>query len=179
MGWMGHECEATTMGESVTQVSAPATRWLDGEQQRVWREFVAATGMLNAHLESQLQRDSGMPYTYYEVLVRLSEATDVTMRMSELAEACHVSRSRLSHAVAKMEDNGWVRRTSCPTDKRGAFATLTRAGLQALEQAAPGHVESVRGCLFDVLTEDQVAALGEISSAIVAGLAAECATVRE
>src|SRR5699024_8768608 len=101
MGWVGHECEATTMGESVTQVSVPATRWLDGEQQRVWREFVAATGMLNAHLESQLQRDSGMPYTYYEVLVRLSEATDVTMRMSELAEACHASRSRLSHAVAK------------------------------------------------------------------------------
>lgn len=155
------------------------TRWLSEQEQQVWREFVAATGMLTAHLETQLQRDSNMAYTYYEVLVRLSEAPDTTMRMSDLAAACHASRSRLSHAIARMEGNGWVSRISCPTDKRGAFATLTEQGTRALREAAPGHVETVRSYLFDVLTEDQVAALGEISAAIVGGLAGRCAEVRE
>lgn len=149
--------------------------WLSDAEQRVWRDFMAATGMLNAHLEMQLQRDSGMPITYYEVLVRLSEAPGHTQRMSELAEACHASRSKLSHAVARMEASGWVDRSSCPTDKRGYFATLTSAGLQALRRAAPGHVSAVRRQLFDVLTPEQVDALGEISTAIMVGLAGECA----
>jgi|SRR5699024_8168358 len=167
------------MSEPVVGVSDSGTRWLGEQEQQVWRSFVAATEMLEAHLAGQLQRDSNMPYTHYEVLVRLSEAVDYTMRMSDLAAACHASRSRLSHAVAKMEDSGWVRRTSCPTDKRGAFAILTAEGLHALERAAPGHVAAVRRHLFDVLTNEQVSALGEIGAAIVAGLERECAAAGE
>ena len=91
------------------------TRWLSDDEQRVWREFNMATRMLSAHLEGQLQHDSGMPHTYYEVLVALSEAPGRRLRMSELADARHASRSRLSHAVARLEANGWVRREACPT----------------------------------------------------------------
>lgn len=158
-----------------TDAPSTGTRWLSEDEQQVWRDFVAATGRLNAHLETQLQRESGMPYTYYEVLVRLSEAPDNTLRMSELAEACHGSRSKLSHAITRMEVSDWVRRTSCPTDKRGSFATLTPQGLHALERAAPGHVTAVRRYLFDVLTPEQVESLGRISAAVMAGLAGECA----
>src|SRR3954452_12149906 len=142
------------------------TRWLSDDEQRVWREFNMATRMLSAHLEGQLQHDSGMPHTYYEVLVALSEAPGRRLRMSERSDARHAWRSRLSHAVARLEANGWVRREACPTDKRGAWAVLTDAGFTALEAAAPGHVEAVRESLFDPLTPEQVTALGEISAAI-------------
>jgi DNA-binding MarR family transcriptional regulator len=155
------------------------TRWLSDDEQRVWREFGAATGMLQAHLESQLQRDSGMPQTYYEVLVSLSEAPNRSLRMSELASVRHSSRSRLSHAVARLEANGWVRRDSCPTDKRGAWAVLTDTGFAALEAAAPGHVEAVRGTLFDPLTPEQVTQLGEIMSAIRGSLSPKCTAAAE
>ncbi|WAL63506.1 MarR family transcriptional regulator [Amycolatopsis cynarae] len=151
------------------------TRWLDDEEQRVWREFSAAVDMLRGHVEGQLQRDAGMPHTYYEVLVVLSEAPGRTLRMSELAERCRSSRSRLSHAVARLEENGWVRRQHCPTDKRGSFARLTDEGFAALQAAAPGHVEAVRQALFDALTPEQVRALGEISSAIRHRLTPRCA----
>lgn len=151
------------------------TRWLSDEEQCVWRGFLAAVDMLRGHVEGQLQHDSGMPHTYYEVLVVLSEAPDRTLRMSELAERCRSSRSRLSHAVARLEDNGWVRRDNCPTDKRGAFATLTAEGFAALEAAAPGHVAAVREALFDALTPEQVRALGEISDAIRDRLTPRCA----
>ena len=151
------------------------TRWLSDHEQRVWREFNAATRMLSAHLEGQLQHDSGMPHTYYEVLVALSEAPGRRLRMSELADARQASRSRLSHAVVRLEANGWVRREACPTDKRGAWAVLTDAGFAALEAAAPGHVEAVRESLFDPLTPEQVTALGEISAAIRRQLSPKCA----
>ncbi|TNC26452.1 MarR family winged helix-turn-helix transcriptional regulator [Amycolatopsis alkalitolerans] len=151
------------------------TRWLSDEEQRVWRDFMAAVDMVRGHVESQLQRDSGMPHTYYEVLAALSEEPGHTLRMSELAERCRSSRSRLSHAVARLEDNGWVRRDHCATDKRGAFARLTAEGFAAIQAAAPGHVEAVRQALFDVLTPEQVRALGEVMRTVRNQLSAPCA----
>ena len=62
-------------------------------------------------LDRQLQRDADMPHAYFEVLVRLSEAPDRSLRMSELADLTLSSRSRLSHAVARLEERGWVVRT--------------------------------------------------------------------
>jgi DNA-binding MarR family transcriptional regulator len=149
-------------------------RRLTAEEQRIWREFSAAVDLFRGHVEAQLQRDSGMPHTYYEVLVALSEAPNRTLRMSELAQRCRSSRSRLSHAVARLEENGWVLRQSCPTDKRGSFAALTPDGFAALEAAYPGHLQAVREGLFDVLTPEQVRVLGEISTAVRDALAPRC-----
>jgi DNA-binding MarR family transcriptional regulator len=145
------------------------TRWLTEREQDVWRSFMAAFVGLNDQLARQLQRDSGMPHAYYEILVALSEAPRRTLRMSELAGLRGSSRSRLSHAVARLEEVGWVRRQECPTDKRGSFAVLTDKGFAALEKAAPGHVTEVRAQLFDKLTPEQVEQLGEISNAILKG----------
>ena len=142
------------------------TRWLDDDEQRTWRAFLASTRLLFDRLERQLQRDSGLPMAYYEILVQLSEAPDATLRMSQLADFSLSSRSRLSHAVARLEEAGWVRRRACPEDRRGAFAELTDAGRAKLEDAARGHVEAVRAELFDVLTRDQQRALREVGEAL-------------
>ena len=84
------------------------TRWLDDDEQRAWRAFLTAQRLLFDRLERQLQRDAGLPHAYYEILVRLSEAPDRTLRMSQLADSSLSSRSRLSHAVARLEAAGWV-----------------------------------------------------------------------
>jgi DNA-binding MarR family transcriptional regulator len=146
------------------------TRWLDADEQHVWRAFLAATRGLMDTLDRELQHDAGMPHAYYEILVRLSEAPEHTMRMSELADACGSSRSRLSHAVARLEARGWIRRENVPTDRRGQLAVLTDEGYARLAAAAPGHVEGVRRHLFDPLTPAQVDALREISEAVLTGL---------
>jgi DNA-binding MarR family transcriptional regulator len=142
-------------------------RWLNAEEQRTWRAFLGATRLLSDQLDHELQRDAGMPHAYYEILVRLSEAPGRSLRMSELAESSLSSRSRLSHAITRLEDAGWVRRQECPTDGRGAFAVLTDEGFSVLEQAAPGHVEGVRAHLFDPLSPEQVAQLRAISDALL------------
>ncbi|WP_158839350.1 MarR family winged helix-turn-helix transcriptional regulator [Saccharothrix deserti] len=154
-------------------------RWLSAEEQQVWRAFMTAVTKFTEHLDRQLQRDSGMPMAYYEILVALSESPGRALRMSELAEVCLSSRSRLSHAVARLEKEGWVERRACTVDRRGSFATLTDAGFAVLEQAAAGHVTAVREHLFDVLTPEQLRSLAEISRAVDAGLTSECAKARE
>jgi DNA-binding MarR family transcriptional regulator len=99
--------------------------------------------------------------------------------MSELADATRSSRSRLSHAVARLEERGWLERVDCPTDKRGQIAVLTGAGFGALEAAAPGHVAAVRKHLIDQLTPEQVTQLEQIGSVVAAGLESpECRAVR-
>jgi DNA-binding MarR family transcriptional regulator len=146
------------------------TRWLDEDEQQTWRSFLTANRLFFDGIERQLQQDSGLPHAYYEILVRLSEAPQRTLRMSELASTSLSSRSRISHAVARLEELGWVRRRPCEHDKRGQLAELTEAGMAGLEAAAPGHVEAVRRGLFDALSPEQVAALRDISDTLVAHL---------
>ncbi|HEX4362054.1 MAG TPA: MarR family transcriptional regulator [Pseudonocardia sp.] len=146
------------------------TRWLDDDEQRTWRAFLAANRLLMDSLDRQLQHEAGIPHTYYEILVRLSEVPERALRMSQLAASSMSSRSRLSHAVARMEETGWVRRRECATDRRGAVCELTDAGMAAIKAAAPGHVEAVRTHLFDQLTPEQVVALREISQAVATHL---------
>jgi DNA-binding MarR family transcriptional regulator len=144
------------------------TRWLSEEEQRTWRLFLQACQSVFAATSAQLVRDSGLPHGYYEILVHLSEAPDRALRMTQLARASTYSKSRLSHAVARLEERGWVQRLDCATDRRGQIAQLTGEGFAALAAAAPGHVEQVRRSLMDVLTPEQVRQLGEISAAIIA-----------
>ncbi|MET8087993.1 MarR family transcriptional regulator [Micromonospora sp. NPDC005197] len=145
---------------------AVMTRWLDPDEQRTWRAFLAASRALMDTLDRELQRDAGMPHAYYEILVRLSEAPGRQLRMSDLADAAGSSRSRLSHAVARLEAAGWVRREDCPTDRRGQIAVLTDDGFATLAAAAPGHVEGVRRHLFDALSPAQVDQLRRISETL-------------
>jgi DNA-binding MarR family transcriptional regulator len=143
-------------------------RWLTEDEQAAWRTFLAACNTLFPAVEGQLLRDSDIPHGYYEILVRLSETPGRALRMTQLAEASTSSKSRLSHAVARLEERGWVERLDCPTDRRGQIAQLTDEGFAALAAAAPGHVAQVRRSLLDRLTPEQVKQLREISDAIVA-----------
>ena len=153
---------------NTTATEAP--RWLTPEEDFAWRAWLQASELLEDHLDQQLQRDSGIPHVYYGLLAWLSEAPGRQMRMTDLAEQSKITRSRLSHAITRLEERGWVRRVSCPSDKRGQIATLTDEGYAFLTKAAPGHVEAVRHAVFDALSPDQVRAFGEACSAIAARL---------
>jgi DNA-binding MarR family transcriptional regulator len=147
-----------------------STPWLSPDEQRVWRTYLAASLRVQESVEYQLQHEAGIPHAYYEILVRLSESPDRSLRMSQLAGRAMASKSRVSHAVARLEERGWVERSECPTDGRGQLARLTDAGFAALAAAAPGHVRRVREVLLDALTPEQVDQLGELSQAVLTHL---------
>lgn len=150
--------------------SASGTRWLANEEQEAWRAYLEATLLLFDALDRQMQQDSGMPHGYYEILVRLSETEGRTMRMSELAVQTRSSRSRLSHAIDRLQERGWVERADCPTDRRGQLAHLTDKGFAVLREAAPSHVTMVRQHVFDRLSPEQIGHLAAIGNAIITGL---------
>src|SRR5919206_1467632 len=154
-----------------SHVSAPRLagepRWLDADEQKAWRAWLYSGLLLQDRLDRELTRETGISHAYYEILVQLSEAPGRMLRMSELAERSLSSRSRLSHAVARLEERGWVRRQVCEEDGRGQLAVLTDEGFAALEAAAPVHVESVRTHLFDQLSPAQVAAMRDLGDTLL------------
>jgi DNA-binding MarR family transcriptional regulator len=146
-------------------------RWLTDAEQCSWRSFIDGIRALTDVLDRQLQADSNLPHSYFEILIPLSEVEGRAMRMSELADSTRSSRSRLSHAVARLEERGWVERLDCPTDKRGQIARLTDEGFAVVEAAAPGHVEAVRKYLIDRLTTEQIEVLGQIGQTMLTSTA--------
>jgi DNA-binding MarR family transcriptional regulator len=147
--------------------AAGEPRWLDAEEQKAWRAWLFSSMLLQDRLDRDLTHEAGISHAYYEILVALSEAPGRMMRMSELADRCLSSRSRLSHAASRLEERGWLRRQVCAEDGRGLLAVLTDEGFAALEAAARVHVESVRAHLFDQLSPAQVAALRDIGETLL------------
>jgi DNA-binding MarR family transcriptional regulator len=126
--------------------------------------------LLDDHLNRQLKRDSGLTLADYTLLAHLSSVPDHTLGMSELAERLKITRSRLTHAVTRLEEAGHVVRRGDPGNGRSQLAVLTDHGLDTLKNAAPGHVEAVRRAVFDVLSPEQVGQLAEIAEALVESL---------
>ena len=151
------------------------TRWLEPREHAAWRAYVDSMRLLLQALDHQLQRDSGLSLTDYELLVKLSEAPDRRLRMSELALATLSTRSGATRAVTRLEQQELVRRVQCAGDRRGTFAELTGAGQATLERAAPGHATAVRQNMFDLLEADQVEALFGVADRVRRHLAQESA----
>ncbi|HVM14428.1 MAG TPA: MarR family transcriptional regulator [Egibacteraceae bacterium] len=147
-------------------------RWLDEREARAWRGYNRMRVELTARLNRELMA-SGLSGADYEVLVNLSEVPGERLRVLELGAAMRWEKSRLSHHLTRMAARGLVEREECPTDARGSFVVLTEAGRQAIESAAPAHVESVRRYVVDALTVGQLDALAEISDTVLGRLPAQ------
>lgn len=145
-------------------------RWLTAGERSAWRSYIEVATLLEDHLDRQLQRDAGMPHVYYGLLVKLAGSPRRRLRMTELAKYAKITRPRLSHAVARLEKSGWVRRDNCPSDRRGQFAILTSEGYELVHRTMPGHVNAVRHAVFNRLTPEQQKSLGEIMRIIADGL---------
>ena len=142
-------------------------RWLTDEQQQTWRRFVEILVRVPAALEAQLQRDAGLTHMGYIVLSALSEQPDRRLAMSKLAKQVSASLSRLSHVVARLEAQGWVRRERDPEDGRVQIAVLTEEGFLKVADSAPGHAEAVQQLVFDRLSPAQVRQLGRLADALL------------
>ena len=149
------------------------TNWLSEEEEKAWRGFVALRIGLVGHLARQLAQDSGITEAEFEVLVVVSEAPGQRVRSRDLGKALNWERSRLSHQITRMEERGMVAREQCENDARGFDVVLTKAGLKAIQAAAPKHLEAVRHCFIDLLSPAQMKALANIADVVGEHLEAE------
>jgi DNA-binding MarR family transcriptional regulator len=142
-------------------------RWLAADEQRAWRGWLDAHAGLSARLNRELQASSGLSLSDYDVLVHLTDVPAGRLRAFELGDGLQWEKSRVSRQVARMAERGLVAREASPEDGRGAYVVLTPAGRQAIEEAAPGHVELVRRLVFDGLTAQQVRTLATVALEVV------------
>jgi len=127
---------------------------------RAWRSFVTASAALMARLDRELEAEHGLSLGEYEVLAFLSESPERRLRMTDLADALHLSPSGLTRRLDQLVKQGWVCRQRCDIDKRGYYAVLTDAGFAKVVAAAPVHVRGVREHLIDRLSRRQLETLG-------------------
>ena len=135
-------------------------KWLTEAEVSSWLSVVRLVTWLPWSIDHQLRRDSDLSMVEYQVMARLSQRPDRTLRMGLLADLVNSSLSRLSHLVKRLEDRGLVRREPDPADGRFISAVLTDEGFQVLAEAAPGHVAHVRALVIDVLSPEQLRRLG-------------------
>jgi DNA-binding MarR family transcriptional regulator len=142
------------------------TRWLSSDQQRSWRAYVIGMTLLNDTLDRELRQAHGLSLAEYEILVRLSESPNRTLRMAQIAESMQHSRSRVTHTVTRMEKAGLIERCAAEGDRRGVEARMTDKGWALLVEAAPTHVTGVREHFVDVASDADFATLGKVMDAV-------------
>ena len=145
-------------------------QWLSAAEREAWVRFVSVLEMLPRVLDSQLVRDERLTHFDYFVLAMLSEAPDATLRMSALATMTNATPPRLSKVIDRLVAQGYVERRACPSDGRATNAVLTETGWAKVRQAAPGHVQTVRRYVIDVLDPEQIRQLAAISGRLLAEL---------
>jgi DNA-binding MarR family transcriptional regulator len=151
----------------------PTEHWLTEREQAMWRGFVQMRRVLDQAIEAQLA-EHALSTADYALLVPLSEAPEGVLRPRDLGHVTGWDRSRLAHQLRRMEQRGLVRRFECLTDARGTMVELTPAGRQAIDAAAPGHVQAVRRHFVNLLTPTEIETLTAIAARIVGTAASTC-----
>ena len=149
---------------------APAGGWLDPDQQRAWLAYIRVQLRLAYEMNRQLLADSGMSLPDYDVLTALSVADGGRMPITVLAAQIGWERSQVSHHVRRMSARGLVTCGLSAADRRVTEVALTGRGRQALEEAAPGHVDLVRRLFFGGLPEGLVGPLAGALESVYANI---------
>src|SRR3954471_534228 len=129
-----------------------------------WRGFLRTHATLVRELDEELTKRHGLPLSSYDVLVQLDRAPEGRLRMSHLADAVLLSRSGLSRLVTRLEGQGLLERTECPSDARGAFAAITGKGREKLAEARATHRAGVRERFLGKLGEREQRQLAKVWS---------------
>ena len=161
----GQEVASAGCGQEASDASSCGQgdrHLLTESQMRAWRAFLGASTLVSARLNHELDEAAAISMYEYEILVRLFESEAGRVRMSQLADQVSYSRSRLTHTVGRLERAGYVLRSSCPNDRRGVYAHLTKAGYEFLAQTAPIHLDGVRRHLINRFTPSELATLTEL-----------------
>jgi DNA-binding MarR family transcriptional regulator len=143
---------ATLFGRLVAE-SLPGLR---GEQ--AWRALLQARATLIRQLDTDLREQTGLRLADFDVLAQLAHASG-ELRMTELAARTLLSRSGLTRRVARLVDDGLVRRANASQDGRGVVVALTDVGLARVTETVPVHLRGVSKLFAERLNDQELAVL--------------------
>src|SRR2546421_2152858 len=123
-----------------------------------WRSLLRAHATLMRRLDTDLERETGLALADFDVLAQLAAAHG-ELRMTELADRALISRSGMSRRVARLADEGLVRRDRAGTDGRGVVVALTEAGVARLPETPPVPVCGISKPFVERLNDRELALL--------------------
>ena len=150
------------------QPAEPQAPPLTPDEEAAWRALGRAAIVIPRVLDCDLIESDGLNMTEYSVLMNLSEAPDMSLRMSDLANFVSITVSGLTRVVERLARQGLVDRVRAEADGRGQVAVLTQAGLTRLQEAWPSHLASVRRHVIDHLGGMDLTVFAEAISGIAA-----------
>src|SRR6266496_6198952 len=148
------ETDVAGLLDQLVEDQVPGRRGLEA-----WRSLLRAHATLMRRLDTDLEREAGLALADFDVLAQLAMAHG-ELRMTELADRALISRSGMSRRVARMVDEGLLRRDIAGSDGRGVVVALTEAGIARLAKTAPVHARGISK-LFVAQLDDQELALLE------------------
>jgi DNA-binding MarR family transcriptional regulator len=131
--------------------------WLSPSQLRAWVAYMRVQLRMNYEINRQLQRDSELSLSDYHVLNALTSSPEHRMQVTDLAALIGWERSRLSHHLRRLSERGLTERLQSAEDGRATDAVLTKKGMNAMVEAAPGHAALVKKLFFEPLPDELVA----------------------
>src|SRR5438067_5048081 len=123
-----------------------------------WRSMLRAHATLMRRLDTDLERETGLALADFDVLAQLGNAHG-ELRITELADRALISRSGMTRRVARLADQGLVRRDRASTDARGVVVALTQEGIARLAETAPVHARGISKLFVDQLDDRELALL--------------------
>jgi DNA-binding MarR family transcriptional regulator len=147
-----------------------APNWLNANEDRAWSAFIHAHDQIEVHLNRRLQ-ESGLSGADYSVLAALSALDEGRMPAHALCNALGWEKSRLSHQLRRMQQDGLISREPNPDDARSTMVCLLPAGRAAIEKAAPRHVADVRQNFIDLFTPAELDMLATLNERVLHHLA--------
>ena len=132
-------------------------------QQRAWLAYMRVQLRLTYEMNRQLQADSNLSLSDYDVLNALRYASGGRMRITALAARIGWERSRLSHHVRRLQQRRLVDSRLAPADRRATEITLTDQGWDEITLASRGHIDLLRRMVFDGLPDEL---LGPLAAAL-------------
>jgi DNA-binding MarR family transcriptional regulator len=142
-----------------------AVQPLDPRQLEAYFALMEAVGLLRHQVEQHLRAEGNLSYVQFELLARLANAHG-ELTMTQLADGVVYSRSGLTYQAGLLEEAGLITRATSPDDERATLVAITESGLALFGRLLPGHVQVVRGLLFDPLSDDDVDRLGDIATRV-------------
>ncbi len=131
-----------------------------------WRSLLRAHATLMRQLDTDLERETGLALADFDVLAQLAAAHG-ELRVTELAARALISRSGMSRRVARLVDEGLVRRDRAGTDARGVVVGLTGAGIARLAETAPVHVRGISKLFVAPLDDQELALLERVLKKVI------------
>ena len=132
-----HETDVAELFDRLVTDQVPDRRGLEA-----WSSLLRAHATLMRRLDTDLERETGLSLADFDVLAQLAQAHG-ELRITELADRALISRSGMTRRVARLVDEGLVRRDRASTDARGIVVALTEAGIARLADTAPVHARGI------------------------------------